>query len=89
MKINIKETKLMVSGTKEETSRSKIDPYDTCGKRVMANFILCTKCSCRVHRSCTKRKKLLLALGQSFVCARCSSVTPRIEANKEKLCDDV
>ena len=43
LKVNIRKTKLMVSGS-EELFKSKIDPCKVCGRRVMANSVLCTKC---------------------------------------------
>ena len=33
LKVNIEKTKMMVSDTEEEIALSKIDPYETCGKR--------------------------------------------------------
>ena len=89
MKVNINKTKLMVSGTEGETSRSKIDPCGMCGKRVMANAILCIKCGHWIHRRCTKRKKLTVALAQSFVCGRCDCMRAGTVSTKEKLCDGV
>ena len=44
LKVNTIETKLMVSGSEGELFKSKIDPYGVCGRRVMANSVLCTKC---------------------------------------------
>ena len=44
LKVNTKKTKLMVSGSEGELYKSKIDPCGVCGKRVMANPVLCTKC---------------------------------------------
>ena len=88
IKVNINKTKSMVSGTEVETSRSKVDPFGMCGKKVMADSIMCSKYRCWVHRRCTKRKKLSVAMAQTFVCARCSSMTAETVA-KEKLCDGV
>ena len=34
----------MVSGLKGKVLKSKVDPCAKCGKRVMANLVLCTKC---------------------------------------------
>ena len=44
LKVNTRKTKLMVSGSEEELIKSKRDPCGVCGKRVMANSVLCTKC---------------------------------------------
>ena len=41
MKVNINETKLLVSGTERETLKSIIDPCGMHGKRVMANSTMC------------------------------------------------
>ena len=40
MDANINKTKLMVSGTKEEISRSNIDPCNMSDNKVMANSIM-------------------------------------------------
>ena len=77
----------MMNGTEGETLRSKMHQCGMYGKRVMGNFIMCTKRKCCVHRKCTK-KKLSIALAQSFVFARCSSITAGTVAT-EKLCDGV
>jgi len=41
MKVNLGKTKLMVSEIDEKTPDSKVDPCAVCGKRVMANSVLC------------------------------------------------
>jgi len=63
----------MVSGTEGELPKSKIDPCGICGRRVMANSVQCTKCRNWIHGRCTKAKKGLTTLAQSFVCSRCRS----------------
>ena len=45
MKVNIKKIKVMVIGSKKEIFKSKVNPSAKCGKRVMVNLVLCTKCS--------------------------------------------
>ena len=44
LKVNLKKTKLMVSGSKGEVFKSKVDQCAKCGKRVMANSVMSTKC---------------------------------------------
>ena len=44
LKVNLKKTKVMVSGSKGEVFKSKVDPCAKCGKRVMANLVMCTNC---------------------------------------------
>ena len=39
LKVNLKKTKVMVSGLKGAVLKSKVDPYAKCGKRVMANSV--------------------------------------------------
>ena len=42
-KVNLKKTKVMMSGSKGEVLRSKVDPCAKCGKRVIENLVMCTK----------------------------------------------
>ena len=49
LKVNTRKTKLMVSGSERDLFKSKIDPCGVCGRRVMANSVLCTKCGNWVH----------------------------------------
>ena len=63
LKVNVGKTKMMVSGTEGEIVFSKIDPCETCGKRVGSNAVCCTQRSTKwIHRrlewSITKWKKL-------------------------------
>ena len=41
LKVNLGKTKVVVSGAEGEVTVSKIDPCGICGKRVMANSVLC------------------------------------------------
>ena len=43
LKVNVGKTKMIVSGTEEETVLSKIDPCGVCGKRVGSNAACCTQ----------------------------------------------
>ena len=44
MKVNLKKIKVMVSGLKNELLKSKVDPCAKCSKRMMANWVMRTKC---------------------------------------------
>ena len=44
LKVNVRKTKVMVSGSGGKLFKSNIDPCRVCGRRVMANSVLCTKC---------------------------------------------
>ena len=59
LKVNLKKTKVMVSGSKGEILESKVDPSAKCGKRVMAHLVMCTKCGKWVHGRCAKMKRVI------------------------------
>ena len=58
MKVNLGKTKVMVSGSEGEINISKIDPCGICGKRVMANSLLCIKCMKWIHGRCAKMRRV-------------------------------
>jgi len=60
--MNLGKKRLMVSGIDEETPDSKADLCGVCGKRVMANLVLCTICCKWIHARCTKMKKVTACL---------------------------
>ena len=62
LKVDLKKTKVMVSGSEEEIIRSKVDPSAKCGNRVMANSVPCTKCGKWVHGRCAKIKRVTSTL---------------------------
>ena len=41
-----------------------------CGRRVMANSVLCTKCENWVHGKCAKIKRATARLAMHFVCSK-------------------
>ena len=44
LKVNLKKTKVIMSGSKGEVLKSKVDPCAKCCKRVMVNSMMRTKC---------------------------------------------
>ena len=68
LKVNLKKTKVMVSGSKGEVLKSKVDPCAKCGKRVMANSVMCTKCGKWVHGKYAKMKRVTSTLTKGFAC---------------------
>ena len=56
LKVNTRKAKVMVSGLEGKLIKSKIDPCEVCGRRVMGNSVLCTKCGNWVHGRCAKIK---------------------------------
>lgn len=89
LKVNTMKTKVMVSGTEGELFRSKIDPCGICGRRVMSNSLLCTKCGNWVHGRCAKIKRVTNRLAMCFVCSKCMGVIAKNSDSIEKLCDEV
>ena len=71
LKVNLKKTKVMMSGLKSEVLKSKVDSCAKCGKRVMTNLVMCTKCDKWVHGRCAKMKRLTSTLAKGFVCELC------------------
>ena len=49
LKVNLRKTKVVVSGAEGEGTVSKEDPCGICGKRVMANSVMCVKCRKWIH----------------------------------------
>ena len=61
----------MVSCSKGEVLKSKVDSCAKCGKRVMANSVMYTKCCKRVHGRYAKIKMVTSTLAKGFVCELC------------------
>ena len=66
-----KKTKVMVRASKGEVLKSKLDPCAVCGKRVMANSVMCTKCGKWVHGRSAKMKWVTSTVAKGFVCKLC------------------
>ena len=84
-----REDKVVVSGAEGEVTMSKVDPCGICGKRVMANSLLCVKCRKWIHGRCTKVKRVTLMLGRDFVCGTCKKQADRFMDSVEELCEEV
>ena len=57
LKVNTRKTKVMVSGSEGKLFKIKIDPCGVCGRRAMANSVLCTKCENCVQGKYAKIKR--------------------------------
>ena len=68
---------------------SKVDPCSICGKRVMANSVLCVKCRKLIHGRCVKVKRVTLRLGRDFVCGRCKTRADGFMDSAEEFCEEV
>ena len=89
LKVKTRKTKVMVSGSKGEIFKSKIDPCGVCGRRVMANSVLCTKCGNWVHGRCAKIKRATVRLAIHFICSKYKEIMEEMVDSIEKLCDEV
>ena len=87
-KVNTRKTKVMVSRSEGKLYKSKIDPCGVCGRRVMANSVLCTKCGSWVHGKCAKIKRATARLAMHFVCSKCKRTMEGTMDSIEKLCDE-
>ena len=85
LKINLKKTKKMVSGWKDEVLKSKVDPCAKCGKRVMINSVMCTKCGKWVRGRCARIKRITSTLAKGFVCKPCVDTKKEIAEPSEEL----
>ena len=79
LKINTRKTKLMVSRSEGEV----------CGRRVMADSVLCIKCGNWVDGKCAKIKRATAGLAMHFVCLKCKEIMEGTMDSIEKLCDEV
>ena len=68
----------MVSDLKGEVLKSKVDSCAKCGKRVMENLVMCTKCGKWVHGRCAKIKRVTSTLAKGIVCELCVDTQERI-----------
>ena len=68
---------------------SKVDPCGICGKRVMANSVLCVKFGKWIHGRCVKVKRVTPRLGRDFVCGRCKKQVDGLVELVEELCEEV
>ena len=89
LKVNTRKTKLMVSESEGQIFKSKIDSCGVCGRRIMANSMLCTKCKNWVHGKCAKIKRVTARLAMHFLCLTCKGIIEGKMDSIEKLCDEV
>ena len=66
MKVNIRKTKMMVSGAEGEIVRSNVATGGICGKRVMSNEVLCTVSKKWIHARSAQTKKYPAVLHNSL-----------------------
>ena len=80
----------MVCGSEGEVIRSRIDPCRKCGKRVIVNSVLCTKCDQWIQGKCFKLKKVAPSAARLLVCSnREKVINGARKVQQEVICDDV
>ena len=67
LKVNLKKTKVMVSGSKGEVLKNEVDPCTKCCRRVMANSVMCTQSGKWVHDRCAKMKRVTSTLAKGLL----------------------
>ena len=87
--MNLGKTKVVVSWAEGEVTVSKVDPCGICGKRVMANSVLCVKCRKWMRGRRVKVKRVTLRLGRDFVCGRYKKQAGGFMDSLEELCEEV
>ena len=81
---------MVVIGAEGEVSVTKVDPCGICGKRVMANSVLCVKCGKWIHGRCANLEMVTLRLGRGFVFGRCKKqVDDGLVEQVKELCEEV
>ena len=70
LKVNIRKTKVMVSGfiTKNGLSNSNVDVFGVCILRVKVNSVLCGKW---IYSRCAGVKRVTLTFSRNFACKKC------------------
>ena len=79
----------MVSASEGQIFKSKIDPCGDCGRRVMSNSVLCTKCGNWVRGRCSKIERVTARLAVHFVCSKRRGIVEGTVYLIKKLCDEV
>ena len=65
--------------------KSKVNPCAKCGKRVMANSVMSTKCGKWVHGRCAKMRMVTSTLAKDYVCKLCVDTMEGIVESGEEL----
>ena len=89
MEVNLGKTKIMVCITKDDMSKSKVDPCGVCSLRVKASSVLCLQCGKWIHGRCAGLKRVAPMFSRHFTCRKCEGNIGEAVEQEEKLCDDV
>ena len=86
LKVNTRKTKVMVSRSE---GKLFMDSCGVCGRRVMANSVLCVKCENWVHGRCANIKRATARLAMYFICSQYKGIMEGMMDSIEKLCNEV
>ena len=91
LKVNLGETKVMISGsiTKDGMSKSKVDPCGLCSLRVKANSVLCSLCGKWILCRCAWVKRVTQTFSRNYACRNCKANIGEAVEQEVKLCDEV
>ena len=79
MKVNNTKTKVIMSRSKRELFKIKIDLSGVCGRRVFANSVLCRKCENWVDGRRARIKRTTTKMATGFACSRYGKIMDSIE----------
>ena len=88
LKVNTRKTKSNSKLSEGKLFKSKIDPCGVCGRRLMANSVLCTKLKNWIHSSCAKIKRVTARLAMHFICSKSKGIMEGV-VEWWKLCSKV
>ena len=89
--VNLVKTKVMVSKISQINIKpsSKKAPCGICGRKTMANAVLCKSCGNWIHGRCVRIKRVTNRLATDLECMKCKGCHKYIEDQEEHLNDDV
>ena len=88
--MNLVKIKVMESKIEQVRIRpsSKKDRCGICGRKTMANAVLCRSCGNWIHGICAKMKRVINTLAIAFQCRKCNGCHKNGD-QEEKLHEDV
>ena len=90
LRVNLERMKVIVCESEGKVIWSRIEPCEICGKRVIVNSVLCTKCDQWIHGRFSKMKKAIPSAARLFVCNKYAKATNgAVEVKQEVISDKV
>ena len=91
LKVNLGKIKVMVCGniTKDDVSKSKVDPCGACSLIVKANSDLCLQCGKWIHGRYVRVKRMTPKIARNFTCRKCEGNIGEAVEQEKTLCNEV